>query len=52
MEKTIGHHLPSVLTIEEVSKEARDPASARQEGVWLELWLSVVVRVLLSADEE
>ncbi len=25
--------VPSVLTMEEVSKEAKDPASARQDGV-------------------
>ena len=38
--------------MDEVSKEAKDPARARQEGVWLELWLSVVAVVLLSADDE
>lgn len=37
---------PSVLTIEEVSNEAKDPAKARQDGVWLELPpLVSVVRV-------
>lgn len=38
---------PSVLMIDEVSKDANEPAKARQDGVWLELPpLSVVVKVL------
>ena len=41
--------LPSVFTMEEVSNEAREPAKALQDGVWLEFpppALSVVVKVL------
>ena len=36
--------LPSVFTMEEVSNEASEPASARQDGVW-PLLVSVVVNV-------
>ena len=40
--------LPSVFTMEEVSNEAKEPAKALHEGVWLEFPppLSVVVKVL------
>ncbi len=41
-----------MLTIDEVSNDASDPASARHDGVWLELWLSVVSVVTLSPEDE
>ena len=38
--------------MDEVSKDARDPARARHDGVWFDMWLSVVVNVNVSPVDE
>ena len=38
--------------MDEVSKDARDPARARHDGVWFDMWLSVVVNVKVSPVDE